>query len=194
VRREFEMKSSCPICGAELIFRWQPDEIPHFDEIMYISATCECGFRYADTLILSEREPVRYELTISSPEDLNARVVRSTSGTIRVPELGIDVEPGPASESFVTNAEGVLERIKSIVKMARKWTDDEVKLKRIDEILNIIEGAKSGDAELTVIIEDPFGNSAILSERATHRSLTKEEMSKLKTGTVVLDVSEKRPA
>lgn len=193
MRREFEMKSSCPTCGAELIFRWQPDEIPHFDEIMYISATCECGFRYADTLILSEQEPVRYELTISSPEDLNARVVRSTSGTIRVPELGIDIEPGPASESFVTNAEGVLERIKSIVKMTRKWTDDEVKLKRIDEVLNTIEGAKSGDARLTIIIEDPFGNSAILSERATHRSLTKEEMSKLKTGTIVLDVSEKRP-
>lgn len=179
------------MCGEELVFRWHPDEIPYFGEIMHISATCKCGFKHADTLILSEREPVRYELTISSPEDLNARVVRSTSGTIRVPELGIDIEPGPASESFVTNIEGVLERIKSIVKMTRKWTDDEVKLKRIDEILNTIEGVKSGDAELTITIEDPFGNSAILSERATHRSLTKEEMSRLKTGMVVLDVSEK---
>ncbi len=193
MRREFEMKSSCPICGTELIFRWQPDEIPHFDEIMYISATCECGFRYADTLILSEQEPVRYELTVSSPEDLNARVVRSTSGTIRVPELGIDIEPGPASESFVTNVEGVLERVKNVVKMTRKWTDDKAKLKRIDEVLNTIGSAKSGDAQLTVIIEDPFGNSAILSKRATSRSLTNEETAKLKTGMIVLDTSKGCP-
>ncbi|MDI6888494.1 MAG: ZPR1 zinc finger domain-containing protein [Methanocellales archaeon] len=185
--REFETKSVCPICGAELIFRWRSDEIPHFDEIMCISATCECGFRYADTLILSEQEPVRYELIVSSPEDLNARVVRSTSGTIRVPELGMDIEPGPASESFVTNVEGVLERIKNVVKMSRKWTDDKVKLKRIDEVLNTIESTKSGDAHITIVIEDPFGNSAILSKRATSRSLTREEAAKLKTGMIVLD-------
>ncbi|UZE92802.1 MAG: ZPR1 zinc finger domain-containing protein [Methanosarcinales archaeon] len=187
------MKSSCPMCGEELVFRWRPDEIPYFGEIMHISATCKCGFKHADTLILGVQEPVRYELIVSSSEDLDTRVIRSTSGTIRIPELGIDVEPGPASESFVTNIEGVLERIKDIVKMTRKWTEDDVKLKRIDEVLGTIEGAKSGDAQLTIIIEDPLGNSAILSERATHRSLTKEEISKLKTGMVVLDVSKKGP-
>lgn len=182
------IRSSCPLCKRELVTSWQEEDIPFFGEILLISASCSCGFKYADTLILGQREPVRYEMRIRESEDLNARVIRSSSGTIRIPELGIDVEPGPASESYVSNIEGVLCRIQEVVGMVSRW-DEEEKRRRAEEILLELEKVKAGRRELTVILEDPLGNSAIISEKARRSSLSQEEASRLKTGAIVFGLS-----
>lgn len=153
---------------------------------MHITSLCECGFRYSDTLIMAQRDPVRYELKLKRQEDLNARVVRSTSGTIRIPELGIDIEPGPASESFVSNIEGVLDRVGEILDMVTRWGEEE-KTERALELQCMIDEIKAGEHEVTVIIEDPLGNSAIIAENAVCRRLTDEETALLKTGMVVFE-------
>lgn len=187
--RGFETRSACPLCHAELIINWQGDEIPYFGEVMYISTRCECGFRFADTMILSQKEPVRYELAIRDMEDLNIRVIRSTSGTIRIPELGIAVEPGLISDSYVTNIEGVLTRIRDVVQTATGWCEEEpekhetglVLLARLDDVL-------AGSGGISVIIEDPLGNSTIISDRACCTVLSPEEAEALNTGMIVFDV------
>ena len=116
--------------------KWQRDNIPYFGEVMYITAKCQCSFRFADTMILSSKEPMRYELSIESPEDLDSRVIRSTSGTIRIPEMGIIIEPGTVSDSYVTNIEGVLQRVKEVLITASKWVqEDEEKFTRSQELL-----------------------------------------------------------
>jgi zinc finger protein len=188
--RSFETRTSCPLCHEELIIRWQGDKIPYFDEVMYITAVCQCSFRFADTLILSQKEPMRYELKVEGLEDLNSRVVRSTSGTIRIPELGIHVEPGSVSDSYITNIEGVLDRIYQVVITATKWAKDEEEkhLKGL-EIQKALEEAMEGKYPLTVIIEDPFGNSAIISDKVKSCVLEKEEAGHLKTGMIVFDVN-----
>lgn len=156
---------------------------------MYIAALCDCSFRFADTMILTQREPVRYEMTIETVEDLNARVIRSTSGTIRIPELGIDVEPGTISDSYVTNIEGVLDRIQDVVVTASKWVkDDEEKYAIGMDILKKMNDARLGKQKLTIIIEDPLGNSAIISDKAVSKTLTTEESKDLKTGMIIFDV------
>ncbi len=179
-------KSICPLCRKELVTNWVEDNIPFFGEVMHITSICECGFRYSDTLILAQRKPVRYELKIKNQDDLDARVVRSTSGTIRIPELGIDIEPGPASESFVSNIEGVLDRVEEILGMVTRWGEKE-KTERALELLSTLEKIKAGEYEITVIIEDPLGNSAIIAENATSRELTDEEAEYLKTGMIVFE-------
>ncbi len=140
-------------------------------------------------MILTQREPVRYEMKIETIEDLNARVVRSTSGTIRVPELGIDVEPGTISDSYVTNIEGVLDRIQDVVIMASKWVkDDEEKYAISQDILKKMNDARLGKQKLTIIIEDPLGNSAIISDKAVFKTLSQEESKDLKTGMIIFDM------
>jgi len=179
-------KSVCPLCSKELVTNWVEDNIPFFGEVMHITSICECGFRYSDTLILAQRKPVHYELKIKTPDDIDARVVRSTSGTIRIPELGIDIEPGPASESFVSNIEGVLDRVAEILGMASRWGEKE-KTERALELLSILEKIKAGEYEITVIIEDPLGNSAIIAKNATSRELTADEAALLKTGMIIFE-------
>jgi len=184
----FVTRAQCPLCHKEIIINWQRDEIPFFGDIMYITACCECSFRFADTIILAQKEPVRYELLIEEPEDLYAKVVRSTSGTIKVPELGIVVEPGSISESYITNIEGVLDRIRGVLMSATRWVaDDPEKYQRGLELQKMIQEAVDGKRKLTIIVEDPLGNSAIVSEKAVSCKLTPQEARMLKTGMIVFD-------
>ncbi|WP_135604470.1 ZPR1 zinc finger domain-containing protein [Methanococcoides sp. NM1] len=189
-RNSFETRTSCPLCHEELVIKWHGDEIPYFGEVMYISTICSnCSFRFTDTMILTQKEPVRFEMMVEGLEDLNARVIRSTSGTIRIPDLGIDVEPGSVSESYVTNIEGILERVRSVVVTATEWVKDEPEAyERGLELQKMLEEAIQGELPLKVIIEDPLGNSAIISEKAISRTLSEEEAANLHSGMVVFDV------
>lgn len=110
--------STCPLCAHELTFRFSTDEIPFFGEIMLVSASCGCGFKYADTISLCEREAERYEMEFDS-DDFTTRVIRSSSGTVQIPELGVTVEPGSASEAYISNVEGVSAESKRLSKRPR---------------------------------------------------------------------------
>jgi zinc finger protein len=181
----------CPVCTTEMDFDWETRDIPHFGEAMLIAGVCCCGYRHSDTILLSQKEPARYTLAVSCQDDLNARVIRSTSGTIRVPELGIDIEPGPASDAYISNIEGVLDRIMGIVEFATRSAreaGDPDKTQRGDEILENMNKALKGQFNLTVIIEDPLGNSAIDSEKAVRSALTDEEIAGLQTGMILLEI------
>ncbi|RZN38062.1 MAG: ZPR1 zinc finger domain-containing protein, partial [Methanophagales archaeon ANME-1-THS] len=94
-------------------------------------------------------------------EDLNALVVRSSSGSIEIPELGVSIEP-KRGEAFITTVEGVLERVEDVVHLLSR---DETGKERADEVLKRIAQIKSGEAGMTLIIDDPTGNSAIISEK-----------------------------
>ena len=62
---------------------------------------------------------------METEDDLAIRVVRSMSASIEIPELGVRIDPGPACQGFVSNVEGVLDRIESVVNMALRWGTDE---------------------------------------------------------------------
>ena len=42
---------------------------------------------------------------------------------------------------------------------------------------------------MTLIIEDPFGNSTIISDEAFMEKMSEEEASKLKTGLTIIDIA-----
>ena len=188
-QESFETRIPCPLCHNDLVMTWQRDEIPYLGEIMYISAKCQCSFRFADTMLLSSKEPMRYELLVETQEDLNARVIRSTSGTIRIPKMGITIEPGAVSESYITNVEGVMQRVQSVLMTASRWVqEDEEKFARSKELLCMLEEVLESKNKITVIIEDPLGNSAIISKKVIATKLSKEEAENLTTGMIVFDI------
>ncbi|WNY24686.1 hypothetical protein MsAc7_02100 [Methanolapillus millepedarum] len=192
----FETRTNCPLCQNELVMKWQRDNIPYFGDIMYTTSICSnCTFRFADTLILTGKDPVCYSLSVNTPDDLDARVIRSTSGTILIQELGIMVEPGPISESYITNVEGVLQRIRGVVESATRWSEADCELDKVERGLyllaridEIIENPETADCKITLEIKDPLGNSAILSANAKSRPLTCDELESLKTGMIILDI------
>jgi zinc finger protein len=139
-----------------------PYDIPLFGEVLIFTSVCtSCGYHATDVLTLAEAKEKRCELVVSSIEDVNAIVVRSSSGTIEIPELGVSVEP-KRGEAFISTVEGVLKRVENVVKMLTK---DGASKKRADAVLKQIEEIKLGKASMTLIIEDPTGNSAIIPNK-----------------------------
>ena len=167
----------CPSCSHEIEFRYQTENIPYFSDILIISATCpECGYRYVDTQVLVSGEPSRYTLAVTSPEDLAIRIVRSMTASIVIPELGVEIDPGPACTGFVTNVEGVLDRIQQVVDATCRWNEGDAK-ERACEVLRQIAEARDGKFPFTLVLNDPSGNSAIFSEKAVKTALEIEEDS-----------------
>jgi zinc finger protein len=52
----------CPVCSSQMDFNWETKEIPHFGEAMIIAGVCCCGYRHSDTILLSQKEPMRHTL------------------------------------------------------------------------------------------------------------------------------------
>jgi len=157
----------CPVCNTEIEYIYQTEDIPYFFGLLIISTRCPaCGFRFVDTELLKHAEPSRWEFSILSPGDLSARVVRSMNGTITIPELGVEISPGPACEGFVSNVEGVLARVEKVIESVILWAEEEEERSRACALLEKIAEVKEGRFPVTLIIDDPTGNSAILDDRA----------------------------
>lgn len=155
----------CPVCNTEIEYLYQTDNIPYFSDIIIIRALCnECGYRYVDTQVLTSQEPGRQEFRIETTDDLDARVVRSMQGIVMIPELGVRIDPGPACEGFVSNIEGVLDRITGVVEGVIAC-GDETERENGEKFLESVAAVKRGELPVTLIIDDTSGNSAIISEK-----------------------------
>ena len=165
----------CPYCNTEIEYIYQTENIPYFSDILIISAICpSCGYRYVDTQLLKNADPVRYEMLVKTRDDLDVRVVRSMTASLEIPELGVRIDPGPACEGFVTNVEGVLDRIANAIRAAIR-DGDVVEQENGRVLLEKIESIKAGGMPVTLIIQDPMGNSALVSNNAQKTAFVHEE-------------------
>jgi len=179
----------CPICKSSksLDVTTKTQTIPYFGEIVESTIICKkCGYKHSDTICIDQKEPVKYTIILNK-EKLNVRVVKSQSATLSIPELGLKVEPGPVSQGYVSNVEGVLKRFDEAVKTALSWTEDDDARNTALKILNGIERLKNGDKEATLILEDPLGHSIIMDEDAIKGRLKEDEIKKLKTGFLIFE-------
>ena len=179
-----EMVIRCPACGVEGVAKsiMKEIEIPHFGKVMETTIQCpSCGFKHSDIIALEQNDPAKYVLKINK-NTLSVRVVRSQSATVIIPEIGLKVEPGPKSEGYVTNVEGVLTRFESAIKKALNLFDDEESQKNGKNALNQVQELKKGNGTATLIILDPFGQSKIVSENVEILEIPEEELQDLKTG------------
>lgn len=179
-----EMIIKCPACGIEGRAKSIMKElkIPHFGDVMETTIQCPaCGFKHSDVIALEQNDPAKYVLEINK-NNLSIRVVRSQSATVIIPEVGIKVEPGPKSEGYVTNVEGVLIRFESAVKKALNLFDDEQSQINGKKTLKQIQELIKGNGTATLIILDPFGQSNIVSDKVEILEIPDEELRDLKTG------------
>ena len=179
-----EMIIKCPACSVEGKAKsiMKELEIPHFGKVLETSIQCpECGFKHSDIIALEQNDPAKYVLEINK-NTLTVRVVRSQSATVSIPEIGMKVEPGPKSEGYVTNVEGILNRFEDATKKALMLFDDEESQINGKNALNQIEELKKGNGTATLIILDPFGQSNIVSDSAEILEIPEEELHELKTG------------
>jgi len=158
----------CPICHKnKLILIEEGYDIPYFGKCYLMTMQCEeCGYKLSDIESEEQKDPVRYTFEVKNKKDLNVRVVKSGQATVKIPALKMSVEPGPASEGYISNIEGVLERFKKVIEAERDTADDENIKKTAKNLLKKLWKIELGEMPVKIIIEDPSGNSAIIDKRA----------------------------
>ena len=172
----------CPVCANNTLTLSEVNtNIPHFGNVYILSMNCsECGFKKSDVECEEKQDPVRLEFEITSPADLKVRFVKSSEAYIKYPQLKIDIEPGINAEGYVANIEKALDDLLQILNHQKEEEEDNNKRKKIRKLVDQVLDAKEGKAPLTIIVEDPSGNSAILSEK-TRKSELKTKQKKARS-------------
>lgn len=163
----------CALCGeSKLTLREEEVEIPFFGRVFVLSMDCSaCGYRKADVEPAEPKEPCRYTLEVTSEQDLNIKIVKSGEATVKIPRV-ITIESGPASEGYITNVEGLLERVKSMIQSSVEGEDEDAAAKtKAKNLLKKLNKVLVGREHLKIIIEDSSGHSAIISDKAQRSKL-----------------------
>jgi zinc finger protein len=163
---------TCPFCNNKTLTLSEAEiDVPFFGKTYLFAMNCSgCGYHKADIEAEEQKEPCKYTLEISSEEDMKIRVIKSSNATVKIPHIG-SIEPGEASNGYITNVEGVLQRMKKMIEVMRDDSDEEGDRKKAKNMLKKLLRVMWGQEKLKLIIEDPTGNSAIISDKAVKSRL-----------------------
>jgi zinc finger protein len=165
---------TCPVCRNKTLTLMESEtDVPFFGKCYIFSMDCTCGYHVADVEADTPNEPCKYTLDISDERDMHIRVVKSSTATVKLPHLGT-IEPGEASNGYITNVEGILNRMKKTLEGIRdNEEEDEENIKKAKNMIKKITRIVWGQEKQKLIIEDPNGNSAIISDKAVKEKLKK---------------------
>jgi len=155
----------CPMCKKNtLTLREAEREIPYFGTCYIFSMDCSsCDYHMADVESEGASGKIKHTLEIESEDDLNIKVVKSSHATIKITRL-VEITPGPISNGYITTVEGILNRVKKVIESKRDDEDPSIRKKAKNQ-LKKIQRVLWGREKLTLILEDPSGNSAIISDK-----------------------------
>ena len=185
---ESKVEQPCPICFSDegLTMIAHTSEIPYFGEHTQLTILCpSCGWKHTDFIPAEGKKPGAFSLEIEGIDMLSVRIIRSSSCTIKIEELGMEVEPGGATTGYVSNIEGVLNRFQGAVEMMyrqAKTSNEKETIRKCEALLEKINLVKDGNLMVEITLLDPMGHSQILHENAVSRELTERELEELEIG------------
>jgi len=157
----------CPMCSQNSLTLLESErEIPYFKKVFLFSMSCSnCHYHTSDVEVADSGEPLKYTFEVQDEKDLNVRVVKSSEAVVKVGRIAT-IEPGLASNGYISNIEGLLNRVKSQLEFAVESEDDEAAVKKAKAHLKKIRRVLWGSDPITIVISDRTGNSAIVSDKA----------------------------
>ena len=158
----------CVFCKQKTLTLTEDEQdMPYFGKVYIFSMNCSsCNYKKSDVESAERKDPCKITFEVTSQKDLSVRVVKSSEATILIPQLKMSVTPGPISEGYVYNIEGVLFRFKKVLEDERDSAEDDGARDTAKKLLKKLWKVELGEMPLKVVIEDPSGNSAIISEKA----------------------------
>lgn len=159
-----EFQTNCPECRATCMTNMKLVDIPHFKEVILMATHCEaCGHRTNEIKSGSGIEPqgVKISHKIKNDSDLKLEVIKSDSCTIRIPELEMEIIS--ASSGKYTTVEGLCQEIVERLEKSYPYMVGDSAEESVREKLNNIFARLKNPIDLTVILDDPTGNSYIES-------------------------------
>ncbi|XP_077985430.1 zinc finger protein ZPR1-like isoform X2 [Glandiceps talaboti] len=158
-------QTNCSNCNSPCDTNMKVVPIPHFKEVIIMSTTCDkCGHNSSEVKSGSgiEDKGKKMILKMTDISDLNRDILKSETCEFEIPELELKMEMGTLGGKFTT-LEGLLTDIKNQLKTAHPFLlgdSSEAKSRlEFDKVLNELDKVISGHHLVTVILNDPAGNS-----------------------------------
>lgn len=133
-----------------------------------MATTCDvCGHRTNEIKSGSgiESQGVKIEVIITGKGDFSRDILKSDTCHMAIPELELEVGPTTLGGRFST-VEGIITSIKDQLSNSTAFmgdSSDKETVNRLEKFISDLEQILDGKKEVTLILDDPAGNSYIQS-------------------------------
>ncbi|KAJ1769259.1 nucleolar zinc-finger protein [Coemansia sp. RSA 1813] len=160
--------ANCSTCNAPCDTRMQMVDIPHFQEVIIMSTTCEqCGYKSNEVKCggAISAKGRRITLTLEDKDDLSRDILKSETSSFKVPEIELDMFAGTMGGKFTT-IEGLLRQVHDELDRKAPFLDGDStaaeRKERFRQFLARLESAADGAVfPLTLILDDPMAHSYV---------------------------------
>lgn len=167
-----QFATNCSNCGSPCETNMKLTDVPHFKEVVIMATVCDaCGHKTNEVKGGGgiEAQGVKLEITIKSKNDFSRDVLKSDTCSLSIPELELEVGAWALSGRFTT-VEGILEAIRDqlVNPSFNQFFGDSERPERkqqLDTFLVKFDEIRDGKKEITLILNDPAGNSYVQSMR-----------------------------
>ncbi|XP_056632608.1 zinc finger protein ZPR1 [Diorhabda sublineata] len=167
-----QFPTNCPSCNSPCQTNMKMTNIPHFKEVVIMATNCDiCGLKTNEVKSGSGIEPkgLKIEVDVKSKEDFSRDVLKSETCSLSIPQLDLEVGPHALGGRFTT-IEGLLQAMKDQLcdpKHSHMFGDsvDPKSKKEFETFLEKFDEILKGNLMVTVILDDPAGNSYIQTMR-----------------------------
>lgn len=186
VKKILEYTIKCPVCGSEMKIEDHLYDMPLVGKVIISSGRCpRCGYKWSDARLAESRGARKIIYRVEKPGDENALVIRASTASIIIPELGVEIKPGPAALGYITTIEGLIMDI--IEKTEFICSEPDAPLDECKKKLEQLRKARDGLIKYTIIIIDPEGVSTIVSDKTREELLSEEEINALEKELLGMD-------
>jgi len=162
-------KQNCPFCNTKnMTLSEEEKDFPVYGKVFLFSMDCSnCNYHKSDVEFSEVHTPCKITITTNSEKDMKIKIIKSSNAKVKIPQFKLSMESGVDGDGFICGLEELLDKFKKIIEAERDTeNDDDPAKKNAKNLLKKIWKAKLGDIPLKIIIEDPSGNSAVISDKA----------------------------
>lgn len=157
--------TNCPECNAPASTNMKLVQIPHFKEVIIMATNCDgCGHRTNEVKSggATEELGTKITLNITDPSDMTRDVLKSETCSVSIPELEFELGMAAVGGKFTT-LEGLLKDIKDLIVSKNPFVcGDSSTTDRVQKLIEFgekIDKIIAGDMKVSIILDDPAGNS-----------------------------------
>jgi len=169
------MKSECPACQSEGEHRMCNVTVPHFRSIILICFYCKsCGFKQAEVkpsgAVPDKGKKIVLKVTKATAAfDLGRDFVKSSSATVQIPEIGLEMCAGTLGGRYLT-IEGAVVLVKEQLLSSGNFalgdsSRPDVKAK-FEKFIEKMDQVLAGQIDFTFVVTDPMDSSWIYNKFA----------------------------
>lgn len=160
-----EFPSNCPSCQSPVITKMKQIDIPHFKQVIIMACSCDaCGYKSNEVKAGGAIEPQGQKITLRMTDktDLTRDILTSETCAVNVPDLELELAHTSLGGKFTT-LEGLFVNFKEQLGTINPFAfgDSANKKSKMKELLTKVDQVIAGELFVTVILDDPVGNSYI---------------------------------